>query len=187
MVVAVLGTLLFISTNEGVRSLAKDESSLNVRNTGDEESSSSSTSERRRRMGLLSNYVDPRTTENVAHAPPPPGPPTRPNILFLILDQCRPDWDGHHFHTRTGPLPLNMPFLTELGRHGTRFTQAYVPSPFCGPSRACLAFGMEYDYAGVMGNQRWSTDHTQWTTVYKLLRDVGGYHTMTCGKVRLPL
>ncbi|KAL7542561.1 hypothetical protein ACHAXR_011879 [Thalassiosira sp. AJA248-18] len=75
-----------------------------------------------------------------------------------------------------------MPFLTEMGQRGTRFTQAYVPSPFCGPSRACLAFGKEYDATGVMDNTRWSGNHVQWETIYKLLRDEGGYHTMTCGK-----
>ncbi|KAL7531543.1 hypothetical protein ACHAXR_004107 [Thalassiosira sp. AJA248-18] len=69
-----------------------------------------------------------------------------------------------------------------MGVRGTRFTQAYVPSPFCGPSRACLAFGKEYDATGVMDNKRWSVDHVEWETVYKLLRDEGGYHTMTCGK-----
>jgi arylsulfatase A-like enzyme len=106
----------------------------------------------------------------------------RPNILFLLLDQWRPDWDGQHPNTRTGPLPLNMPFLDDMARRGARFTQAYVPSPFCGPSRACLAFGKEYDSTGVMDNKRWPVDHTQWTTVYKLLRDEGGYHTMSCGK-----
>lgn len=106
----------------------------------------------------------------------------QPNILFLLLDQWRPDWDGHHPDTPTGPLPLNMRFLTEISQRGTRFTQAYVPSPFCGPSRACLAFGKEYDATGVPDNSRWTEDHTTWTTVYKLLRDEGGYHTMTCGK-----
>ena len=106
----------------------------------------------------------------------------RPNILFLLLDQWRPDWDGQHPMTPTGPLPLNMPFLNVMSRRGTQFTQAYVPSPFCGPSRACLAFGKEYDATGVLDNKRWSVDHTQWTTVYKLLRDEGGYHTMSCGK-----
>lgn len=104
-----------------------------------------------------------------------------PNILFLLLDQWRYDWDGHHTETQTGPLPLQTPFLWEMGRSGTRFTQAYTPSPFCAPARACLASGMEYEQTGVLINRpnNWNPDHT---TIYKLLRDVGGYHTMTCGK-----
>lgn len=104
-----------------------------------------------------------------------------PNILFLLLDQWRYDWDGHHTMTQTGPLPLHTPFLWEMGRSGTRFTQAYTPAPFCAPARACLASGMEYEQTGVLINRpnNWNPEHT---TIYKLLRDVGGYHTMTCGK-----
>jgi len=144
-------------------------------------------SERRRQLNInLGQFQDPRSefmkqeTDAMQHNSD--GASYRPNILFLLLDQWRPDWDGLHPDTRTGPLPLNMPFLKEMSRRGTQFTQAYVPSPFCGPSRACLAFGKEYDATGVMDNKRWSVDHTQWTTVYKLLRDEGGYHTMSCGK-----
>jgi len=134
----------------------------------------------------LGQYHDPRSefikqqSDAIHHTTD--GSSFHPNILFLLLDQWRPDWDGQHPDTRTGPLPLNMPFLNEMRRRGTQFTQAYVPSPFCGPSRACLAFGKEYDATGVMDNKRWSVDHTQWTTVYKLLRDEAGYHTMSCGK-----
>ena len=105
----------------------------------------------------------------------------RPNILFLLLDQWRFDWDGHHPQTPTGPLPLRVPFLTEMGRRGTRFTQAYVPSPFCAPSRACVASGKEIDEVGVVTNHV-NTFPTDTTTIYKLLRDEGGYHVMSAGK-----
>ena len=106
----------------------------------------------------------------------------RPNILFLLLDQWRYDWDGHHAQTPTGPLPLRVPFLEEMGRRGTRFTQAYVPSPFCAPSRACVASGKEIDDVGVITNHV-NTFPTDTTTIYKLLRDQGGYHVMSAGKV----
>ena len=99
----------------------------------------------------------------------------RPNILVLLLDQWRYDWDGHHHQTPTGPLPLRVPFLTEMGRRGTRFAQAYVPSPFCAPSRACVASGKELDDVGVITNHV-NTLPTDTTTIYKLLRDEGGYH-----------
>lgn len=105
----------------------------------------------------------------------------RPNILFLLLDQWRYDWDGHHPQTPTGPLPLRVPFLEEMGRRGTRFAQAYVPSPFCAPSRACVASGMELDAVGVLTNHV-NTLPTDTVTIYRLLRDAGGYHTMSAGK-----
>lgn len=106
-----------------------------------------------------------------------------PNILYLVLDQWRYDWDGHHPDTPTGPLPLNVPFLWDMGQRSTRFTQAYVPSPYCAPVRACFASGMEYDATGIYKNLAHSfpLDRIQ-MTIYKLLRDTGGYHTMICGK-----
>ena len=76
----------------------------------------------------------------------------KPNILLFVLDQWRYDWDGMHPDTPTGPLPLRMPFLESVAKRGTRFTQAYVPSPLCAPVRACLASGKEYDEAGVYDN-----------------------------------
>ena len=141
--------------------------------------------ERRREEGRqlnLNQFYDPRSEFAKQQSDALAYEYHRPNILFLLLDQWRPDWDGQHPNTRTGPLPLNMPFLDLMSKRGTRFAQAYVPSPFCGPSRACMAFGKEYDATGVMDNKRWSEEHTQWTTIYKLLRDEGGYHTMSCGK-----
>lgn len=117
--------------------------------------------ERRRRLWGMGPFSDPATVkrrpdgggaerrrererererERVGNAPPLP-PVPRPNILYLLLDQWRFDWDGWHPQTPTGELPLNLPFLREMGENGTRFVQAYVPSPFCSPSRACMAAG----------------------------------------------
>lgn len=104
----------------------------------------------------------------------------KPNILLFFLDQWRYDWDG--FHTSpTGPIPLNLPFFTSMASKGTRFTQAYVPSPICGPVRACLASGKEFDEIGMKRNHA-DDLATNTTTFYKLMRDSAGYHTMTCGK-----
>jgi len=168
--VAVIGTLLPTLAS------SQEEQSSSLRRKDNERG--------QRRQLNLNQFHDPRSefVKQQSDAIQHNANSARPNILFLLLDQWRPDWDGQHKDTRTGPLPLNMPFLDEMSRRGTHFTQAYVPSPFCGPSRACLAFGKEYDETGVMDNKRWSVDHTQWTTVYKLLRDDADYHTMSCGK-----
>ena len=65
------------------------------------------------------------------HPPPPPQAPpaARPKIILLLFpDQWRGDWlvglDDEH-------LPLRMPTTRGLAASGTRFTQAYVPSPLC--------------------------------------------------------
>lgn len=106
--------------------------------------------------------------------------PVKPNMLLLFPDQWRWDWDG--FHTDpTGPIPLHMPWLASFAKRATRFTDAYVAAPLCAPSRSCLAAGKEYDEAGVASN--FFNDYpVNQTTFYKVLRDDGGYWTMTTGK-----
>ena len=99
----------------------------------------------------------------------------QPSFLILFPDQWRSDWDGS-FHG----VPLRMPVFESIAVSGTRFVQAYVPSPLCAPSRAALASGREYDEAGVPDNT--SVDYnTSIPTFYSLLR-AAGYHTMTVGK-----
>ena len=105
---------------------------------------------------------------------------SRPNLLLLFPDQWRYDWDGLHEDLNTGKLPLNTPFMLDMQKEGTRFTQAYVPAPVCAPSRSCLASGREYDLAGVLSN--FQNDYpVDQPTFFKLLRD-SGYHTMLTGK-----
>ena len=73
-----------------------------------------------------------------------------------------------------------MPTLTALRLAGTHFRKAFVPSPLCAPSRACLAGAREYDDAGVPDN--FSNDYPlNHTTYYTLLREAG-YTVMTSGK-----
>ena len=71
----------------------------------------------------------------------------RPNFLLLMPDQWRHDWDGARGGNGT-EIPLDLPNLRALQAGGVRFTQAYVPSPVCAPSRSCMASLREYDAAG---------------------------------------
>ena len=52
------------------------------------------------------------------------------NVLFIMADQLR--WD--HLACAGHPY-LRTPNLDALARRGVRFTQAYVNSGVCGPSR----------------------------------------------------
>ena len=110
---------------------------------------------------------------------PIPGPRAtkRPNILFLFSDQHRPDWLG-----RTPSIPVPTPNMDRLAARGVDFAQTITPAPVCGPSRACLASGMEYENCGVAQNSvPFPLDRT---TFYRLLRE-SGYHTMATGKIDL--
>ncbi len=109
-----------------------------------------------------------------------PGPRAirRPNILLLISDQHRYDWVG-----RNPDIPVPTPHLDALAARGADFTRAIVPSPVCGPSRSCLASGMEYENCTVAWN-RDEYNAALRPTFYKHLHD-SGYHTMACGKIDL--
>ncbi|GAB2777861.1 sulfatase [Rhabdobacter roseus] len=66
----------------------------------------------------------------------PPLPPKRPNILLVISD------DQSFAHTSiSGCSFVRTPHFDRVAREGTLFTNAYVTSPGCSPSRASLLTG----------------------------------------------
>jgi len=100
-----------------------------------------------------------------------------PNVLFVFPDQHRPDWVGW------SDVPVRTPTLSGLAERGVAFENAVCPSPVCGPSRACLASGMEYDRAPVRDHD---TDYPLAArTLYGRLRDEAGYHVLGTGKFDL--
>jgi hypothetical protein len=100
-----------------------------------------------------------------------------PNILFFLPDQHRPDWLGVN-----PALPLRTPNLDRLCAAGTRFTQAFSPSPVCAPARACLASGLDYEHCRVPSNrENYPLDQP---TYYQRLRD-RGYRVCGVGKFDL--
>ena len=54
----------------------------------------------------------------------------RPNILWIMADQLRFDYLSCYGHPH-----LDTPHIDALAARGVRFTNAYVQSPVCGPSR----------------------------------------------------
>jgi len=62
------------------------------------------------------------------------------NVLFLFSDEHRRDALGCYGHSL-----VKTPNLDRLAASGTRFSNAYTPSPICVPARASLAAG-EYVY-----------------------------------------
>ena len=60
----------------------------------------------------------------------------RPNILFLMSDEHRPDVTGYE-----GNTVIRTPVLDELARTGVVFRNAYTASPACIPARQCMMAG----------------------------------------------
>lgn len=103
--------------------------------------------------------------------------PDPPNILLVLTDQQRPDWVGSNPN-----MPVRTPNLDALGERGAHFTNAVCPAPLCGPSRSCLASGLEYDRCGVWTNRNYPANRP---SLYGRLRDEGGYQTIGVGDIDL--
>lgn len=61
---------------------------------------------------------------------------TRPNILFLSVDQ----WGGSLFGHEGHPV-IQTPTIDQLARLGTKFSKAYSESPICIPARRSMMTG----------------------------------------------
>lgn len=62
-------------------------------------------------------------------------PQVRPNIVFIMLDNCGQEWLGCY-----GSDEKRTPNIDALARTGVRFENCYTP-PVCGPSRIVLLTG----------------------------------------------
>ena len=80
------------------------------------------------------NYLLPLLLLLVGAAPK--SDDARPNVLFLIAD----DWSYPHAGAYGDPN-VRTPTFDRLAREGTVFTNAYVASPSCSPSRASILTG----------------------------------------------
>lgn len=58
------------------------------------------------------------------------------NVLFIMCDQLRADYLSCYGHPH-----LHTPNIDALAARGVRFTQAFVQSTICGPSRMCAHTG----------------------------------------------
>lgn len=69
------------------------------------------------------------------------------NILFIMADQLRYD-----YLSCAGHLTLETPNIDALANLGVQFSQAYVQSPVCGPSRMCTYTGRYVSTHGATWN-----------------------------------
>ena len=81
------------------------------------------------------------------------------NFLFILSDEHDPRYMGC-----SGASWMHTPHLDALARSGTRFPNAYTPSPICVPARAGLATGHWTHTHGYWDNAiayegRWSSWH----------------------------
>ncbi len=105
-----------------------------------------------------------------------PGKQLRPNIVFILIDDLR--WDelgiaGHPF--------IKTPNIDRIGKEGARFTNAFMTTPLCSPSRASFLTGQYAHTHGVTDNiDRSPASHKLIT--FPLLLQQSGYETAFIGK-----
>jgi len=78
-------------------------------------------------------------------------PHKAPNIILIVADDL-----GYSDLSSYGNKLIQTPNIDALGREGIRFTQAYVTSPICGPSRIGLLTGR---YQQRFGDEFMPYDH----------------------------
>jgi len=106
-----------------------------------------------------------------ARAEPPPA--TRPNIVFILVDDLR--YDAMGFLTPG----LKTPNIDFLARNGVYFPNAVVTSSLCSPSRATILTGMTARNHGVIDNN--NSSEAGLTFFPKYLQGAG-YQTAFVGK-----
>ncbi|HEY1377222.1 MAG TPA: sulfatase [Gemmataceae bacterium] len=104
-------------------------------------------------------------------------PAKRPNVLFLIADDMRPDLGCY------GQPLVQSPTIDALAKAGVRFERAYVQYPLCNPSRSSLLTGRYPDHTGVMDNRTFfGTVHPDFVSLPKYFKQ-HGYVTLRAGKI----
>ena len=98
----------------------------------------------------------------------------RPNILFLMSDEHRPDVTGYE-----GNEVVRTPILDELAGTGVVFRNAYTPSPICVPGRQCLMSGQLPKTCGCEG---WRDLRPNYMTFARHFAQ-HAYSTVCCGKL----
>lgn len=99
----------------------------------------------------------------------------RPNIIFILTDDQRFDGmscAGHPF--------ARTPNIDRIAKEGARFTNAFVTTSLCSPSRASFLTGKYVHTHGVKDNRTFFPTDTQ-TTFAQLLQK-SGYDTSYFGK-----
>lgn len=95
-----------------------------------------------------------------------------PNIVFIITDQQRFDTIA-----ALGADHMETPNLDRMAREGAAFTNMYVTSPSCAPSRASLFSGTYPHTNGVFRNDE------PWTWTWVPLLNQAGYRCVNVGKM----
>lgn len=101
----------------------------------------------------------------------------RPNILFIAVDDLRPELGCY------GSGIVKSPHIDALAATGRRFDRAYCQQAICSPSRASLLSGMRPDQTGITHNYVEFRDLNPDVVTLPQHFKANGYETVSIGKV----
>jgi len=108
---------------------------------------------------------------------PPKDVKRKPNILFISVDDLRPELGCY------GKTHVHSPAIDRLAREGRLFERAYCQQPICGPSRTSLLTGKRPDRLGITENDIHFRDLVSDTLTLPEYFGQQGYDTVGIGKV----
>lgn len=101
----------------------------------------------------------------------------KPNILFIVVDDLRPEL-GCYGHSQ-----IKSPNIDELAKRGLTFVNAYCNVPVCGASRASLLTGIRPTRTRFVGFDAWAEQDAPGAVSLPQLFRNNGYQTISNGKV----
>jgi arylsulfatase A-like enzyme len=101
----------------------------------------------------------------------------RPNIIFLFTD----DQSDRTLSSMGHPV-IKTPNLDNLLTQGVWFSNTYIATPICAPSRVCLFTGMHERKHEVGFTNSYQLSEGQWEQTYPALLRDNGYYTGFVGK-----
>ncbi|MDH4044915.1 MAG: sulfatase [Gemmatimonadota bacterium] len=104
-------------------------------------------------------------------------PPQRPNVLFIAVDDLRPELGAY------GNPDIKTPAIDRLAESGVTFLQAHVQQAVCNPSRASLLTGLRPDSLRVWTLQTRFRDSVPDVVTLPQHFMLHGYHTAAIGKI----
>ena len=119
---------------------------------------------RRQAFGLLAAPL-------LAQAPP------KPNFVFILIDDMR--WDSFGY---AGHPFIKTPNIDRVAREGAQFTNAFVTTPLCSPSRGSFLTGQYVQTHGVIGNTPAGGPISHKLETFPKLLQANGYETGYFGK-----
>lgn len=102
---------------------------------------------------------------------------SRPNILFICIDDLRPQLGCY------GNEQMKTPNIDRLAGQGALFERAYCQFAICGPSRSSVLSGMYPEHSGVKDNVVSFRDKLSGGVSLPQHFRQNGYHTVGMGKI----